>query len=191
MGPPRDRSRRVRPPGIGAAVLVVVLAVLFARYALESPRRIDSPTSSEQVRVERVVDGDTLLLADRTRVRLIGVNTPETVKPDTPPQPWGAEASQFTRDFLARRKVRLEFDEERLDQHGRTLAFVWVGDKLLNEELIRAGLGRAEMHFHYASEKKDRFRAAQQEAKKQQRGIWSNSKSTQRRGGGEEVMSDE
>ncbi len=173
MRAPRDRSRRVRPPRIGVAVLVVVLAVLFARYALESPRQGGESKSFEQVRVERVVDGDTLLLVDRTRVRLIGVNTPETVKPDTPLEPWGAEASQFTRDFLAAGDVRLEFDEERLDQHGRTLAYVWVGDKLLNEELIRAGVGRAEMHFHYASEKKDRFRAAQQEAKKQRRGIWS------------------
>ncbi len=169
---PFDRRRRVRPPRVGLAVLAIILIVLLGRYAVEAPRHDPPPAKLDQVRVERVVDGDTLLLADRTRVRLIGVNTPETVKPDTPPEPWGAEASQFTRDFLADGVARLEFDDERLDQHGRTLAFVWVGDKQLNEELLRAGLARAEFHFRYAPAMKDRFRAAQDEAKRAKRGMW-------------------
>ena len=166
--------RRVRPPRLGAAVVLLVVAILIARYAVESPQRPAPPPRTETQRVERVVDGDTLLLADRTRVRLIGVNTPETVKPDTPPEPWGKEASQFTREFLSGGEVRLEFDEERLDQHGRTLAYVWVGERMLNEELLRAGLARAEMHFRYDGAKKDRFRAAQQAAKKAKLGLWSN-----------------
>jgi len=172
MRPPWDRRRRVRPPRIGVAVLILVMAVLLSRYAIDRPQRDAAPSSLDPARVERVVDGDTLLLADRTRVRLIGVDTPETVKPDTPPEPWGAEASQFTREFIAAGSVRLEFDEERLDQHGRTLAYVWVGDQMLNEELLRAGLARAEFHFRYDPKKKDRFRAAQKEAKQAQRGLW-------------------
>jgi len=169
--------RRVRPPRVAAALILVLLAILAARYVGESPPAAAPPgasTKTEMRRVERVVDGDTLLLDDRTRVRLIGVNTPETVKPDTPPEPWGAEASQFTRDFVAGGEVRLEYDDERLDQFGRTLAFVWVGDRLLNEELLRAGLGHAEMHFRYDDAKKSRFREAQREARQAKRGIWSN-----------------
>lgn len=166
--------RRVRPPRLGAAVVLLLLAILLARYAVESPRRPGAPPLADTYQVERVVDGDTLLLADRTRVRLIGVDTPETVKPDVPPEPWGAEASRFTRDFISAGEVRLEFDEERLDQHGRTLAYVWVGDRMLNEELLRAGLARAEMHFRYDEAKKSRFRQAQKEAKQAQRGLWSN-----------------
>ena len=168
----RNDRRRVRPPRVALALVLLMLIVLAARYRGEPAPNVAAP-AGEAVRIERVVDGDTLLLADRTRVRLIGVNTPETVKPDTPPQPWGAEASEFTKKFLQGREPRLEYDDERLDQHGRTLAYVWVDDRMLNEELLRAGLARAEMHFHYSSTKKDRFRKAQQEAKQARLGLWS------------------
>ena len=111
------------------------MARLPARAA---PR--DLPEGVYQVR--RVVDGDTLLLRDGNRVRLMGVDTPETVKPDHPVEPWGAEATAFTRNFVAAGPVRLAFDRVRLDRFNRYLAYVWVDDKLLNEELLRAGLAR-------------------------------------------------
>ena len=111
-----------------------------------------------------VVDGDTLLLRDGTRIRLMGVDTPETVKPDTPVEPWGPEASEFTRDFVAGGPVRLEFDRERTDRFGRHLAYVWVGNRMLNEELLRAGLARWEPGYHYSQAMKTRFRRAQREA---------------------------
>ncbi|MBX7169092.1 MAG: thermonuclease family protein [Pirellulales bacterium] len=126
-------------------------------------------------RVQRVVDGDTLLLDNDQRVRLIGVDTPESVKPDTPVQPFGKEATAFTRQFLAagQNRVRLEFDQERTDDYGRLLAYVWVGDRMLNEELLRAGLGRALLRHPYSQAMKDRFKAAQQDARRQRLGIWS------------------
>ena len=70
---------------------------------------------------------------------LMGVDTPETVKEDTPVQPWGPEATQFTREFVGdgNSDVRLQFDRERTDRFGRYLAYVWVGDRMLNEELLR------------------------------------------------------
>jgi micrococcal nuclease len=123
--------------------------------------------------VVRVVDGDTILFAPDVRVRLIGVDAPESVKPDHPVEPWGPEASDFTRQFLSGGTARLEYDRERTDSYGRTLAYVWVGDRMLNEELLRAGLARWERHFNYASEIKQRFRAAQEEARRERRGIWS------------------
>lgn len=128
-----------------------------------------------EYRVRRVVDGDTLLLDNDDRVRLLGVDTPESVKPDTPVQPWGKEASDFTRQFIAAtgNRIRLEFDQERTDDYGRLLAYVWVGDRMLNEELLRAGLGRALLRHPYAQERKDRFKAAQRAAQQQQLGIWS------------------
>jgi len=124
--------------------------------------------------VVRVVDGDTIVFAPKMRVRLIGVNTPESVKPDSPVEPWGPEASAFTRKFLASGTAQLEFDRERYDQYGRFLAYVWVGDRMLNEELLRAGLARWERNYNYSVEKKARFRAAQEEARRAGRGIWSN-----------------
>jgi micrococcal nuclease len=88
-------------------------------------------------------------------------------------EPFGPEASAFTKRFLAGGQVRLQFDHERVDQYGRTLAYAWVGDKLLNEELVRQGLARAEMQYHYSQGMKRRFREAQDEARAAHRGIWS------------------
>lgn len=129
-----------------------------------------------EYQVERVVDGDTLLLsAGHTRVRLQGIDTPETVKEDSPVEPWGPEASAFAKDFIAAAggRVRIEVDGEPRDQHGRYLAFVWHGDRMLNEELLRAGLARARLQYDYGSAKKSRFRRAQRDAQQAARGIWS------------------
>lgn len=127
--------------------------------------------------VERAVDGDTLLLKSRARVRLEGVDTPETVREDYPVEPWGPEASAYTKQFLrdANYRVRLTFGNERVDDYGRFLAFVWHDDRLLNEELIRNGLARARLRYHYSEAMKRRFRLAQEEAQRAKRGIWSDS----------------
>jgi micrococcal nuclease len=103
----------------------------------------------------------------------MGVDTPETVKPESPVEPWGPEASAFTRDFVAAGEVRLTFDRERVDRYGRMLSYAWVGKRMLNEELVRAGLAEYEPQFQYAQEMKQRFRAAQDEAKMAKRGLWS------------------
>ena len=78
------------------------------------------------MRVTRVVDGDTIevRLGGRVEdVRLIGVDTPETVKPDTPVQCFGPRASHFTQRRLDGRRVRLVFGAERRDVYGRLLAY--------------------------------------------------------------------
>jgi micrococcal nuclease len=168
----RARNRRL----IGRGATVLALAVIAALQSwrgcsLEELRRPPLPEGHYQVR--RVVDGDTLLMQDHKRVRLMGVDTPETVKEDTPVQPWGPEATTFTREFVESGEVRLQFDRERLDRFGRYLAYVWVGDRMLNEELLRAGLARWEQGYHYSQSMKNRFRKAQREAQQAKRGIWS------------------
>lgn len=168
----RPFSRSYR--SIWAWVVVAVLVLL--RYFSTEPAPLP-PTvvDGETYRVRRVVDGDTLLLESGERLRLQGLDAPETVKEDTPVQPWGPEASQFTRDFIeaAEGRVRVTFGPEREDQYGRLLGFVWHGDRLLNEELIREGLARAKLGYRYSGVMKRRFEAAQQEAKRAGRGIWS------------------
>jgi len=156
-----------------ALLAVVVLAAL--RWLFGEPAAAPPPTNLPEGNyvVERVVDGDTLLVRDLGRVRLMGINAPESVKPDHPVEPYGPEASAFTKQFVSQGRVRLQFDRERVDQYGRTLAYAWVGDKLLNEEIIRAGLARAEMQYHYSQAMKKRFREAQDEARQAKRGIWS------------------
>ena len=168
-----SRRRTLRPQS--AALFVLVLAALAAArwwYGDAEPSRPESLAEGVH-RVQRVVDGDTLLLANDARIRLIGADTPETVKPNWPVEPWGPEATEFTKEFVADGEVWLRFDRERQDRYGRFLAYVWVGDRMLNEELIRAGLAKAEMGFRYSSSMKTRFRQAEQEARADQRGIWS------------------
>ena len=131
--------------------------------------------------VSRAVDGDTLLLTNGQRVRLLGVDTPETVKPNTPVEPFGPEASAYTKQALAEygNRVYLRLDRERTDKFGRTLAFVYLGEsdappaRLLNEELVQAGLGRALLSFNYSAPMKRRLAKAQADAKANRRGIWS------------------
>lgn len=96
-------------------------------------------------RVVRVIDGDTIEARIEGRaedVRLIGVDTPETVKPDTPVQCFGERASRFTKRRLTGQRVRLVFGVERRDVYGRLLAYVYLREQLFNSTLVRRGLAR-------------------------------------------------
>jgi len=98
--------------------------------------------SRDNALVTRVVDGDTVEARFGGRpltVRLIGIDTPESVAPDQPVQCFAHQASAYTTERLEGARVRLQFDLERIDPFGRTLAYVWQGDELFNETLVREG----------------------------------------------------
>lgn len=164
--------------------LALLILLIGSRWWRDQPppRTIEQPEVATQgdlpairlkVHVKRVVDGDTLLLQTGERLRLIGIDTPESVKPDTPPEPFSHEASVFTKRLVEGRDVRLEFDRHREDQYGRTLAYVYVDDLLLNEEIVRQGFSRAETRFPFRSDFQRRFVEAEKEARAAKRGIWS------------------
>lgn len=168
------RPLRRRWPTTPTTLLLLVLLALAARLSFPPTKGPPALPEAERLhRVARVVDGDTLLLDSGQRVRLIGVDTPETVHPQRPPEPLGPEASEFTRRLVEGRQVRLEFDRERWDAYQRVLAYVYVDALLLNEELIRAGLSRAHTAFPFRSDMQRRFRAAEAEARAARRGLWS------------------
>ena len=180
FGRPRSsRSRRSRYRPFNPIVLLVIIVLLiFFRGILQkgSHHLNDDATLSEGIYlVERVIDGDTLKLANGETVRLIGIDTPETVKPAAAVERFGREATAFTTTFLQDHsfQVRLSFDSVRRDKYGRLLAYVWGGDRLLNEELVRAGLAHVETEYSYSRAMKDRLLIAESEAKKNRRGIWS------------------
>lgn len=160
-----------RRPRHAAWVLAVLVLLAVLRLQRE-PVHVPPVSEAGIAHVQRVVDGDTLLLTGGERVRLIGVDTPESVKPDAPVEPLGREASDFTKRMAEGKDVRLEFDRERVDQYGRTLAFVYVGDLFLNEELIRQGYSRAETRFPFRSDLQRRFKEVEEEAREARRGIW-------------------
>ncbi len=93
----------------------------------------------------RVVDGDTIVASvdsEDEYVRYIGVDTPETVKPDTPVQCFGPNASDENHRLVEGRTVRLVFDREARDDYGRLLAYVYAGRRFVNAELVRGGYAR-------------------------------------------------
>jgi micrococcal nuclease len=97
------------------------------------------------VSVTGVVDGDTIDVTwagHRERVRLLGVDTPETVDPRRPVGCYGEEASAFTHRRLQGRRVRLTFDRQRRDRYGRLLAYVDVDGQPFNDELLTGGYAR-------------------------------------------------
>jgi micrococcal nuclease len=124
--------------------------------------------------VTRTVDGDTIHVTLRGHdlvVRLIGIDTPETVDPSQPAQCFGEQASRFTHRSLTGRTVGLEFDAERHDRYGRTLAYVWLGDRLFNRRLVAGGYAAVDTfppNVRYV----DVFTAAQAAAERDGRGLW-------------------
>lgn len=128
----------------GSLFLLVMVALVLLR-PWENVRLSDDEPRSATAYVTRAVDGDTIevrLDGETEDVRYIGVDTPETVKPDTPVQCFGPQASRFNHRLVERRRVRLVFGEERRDVYGRLLAYVYLQGRFVNAELVRRGLAR-------------------------------------------------
>jgi micrococcal nuclease len=141
-----------------------------------SDERPTSPTQIEATQplhgVTRVIDGDTVVLQNIGTVRLIGVDTPESVDPRRPVEYFGKEASDFTRQIATGKQVTLGFDQDRTDRFGRTLAYVYLQPEnlLLNAEIIRQGYGHAYTAFPFRMS--EEFRALEREAREAGRGLW-------------------
>ncbi len=122
----------------------------------------------------RVIDGDTIVVdinGKQERVRLIGVDTPETVHPEKPVEYFGKEASEFTKRMVEGKKVRLEYDWQDRDKYGRLLAYVYLTDgTFLNAEIIKQGYGFAYTRFPFKY--LEEFRGYEREARENGRGLW-------------------
>jgi micrococcal nuclease len=148
-------------PGLGAVALLVIAALLAARVwvggggsSSEEGDHADGTPAGHAVsaRVVRVIDGDTIEVSiggSDEDVRYIGIDTPETVKPDTPVQCFGPQASAENHRLVDGRTVRLVFDRERRDVYGRLLAYVYAKtggeagrSRFVNATLVRDGYAR-------------------------------------------------
>lgn len=183
--PRKERKTfRKRPPHwVSLAILAVILIVgRFAQLHYNNGDDDPLPLAEETYQVERAVDGDTIIVIDqgeRRRVRLIGIDTPEVFDKSgsgerlATPVPFGPEASNFTKDFISGGQVQLRFGRRRVDQYDRWLAYVFVNDRMLNEELARAGLAKAKTYAGDESPLSRRIETAEAEAQQARRGIWS------------------
>lgn len=185
---PPVRRHRLRPLA-GLALASITLAGCSDSGA--PPATMDVPATQARAPqgevltdlvVERVVDGDTLRVdidGRSTPVRLIGLDTPETVKPDSPVECFGPEASDFATRLLTGQPVVLEFDDSqgRVDTYDRVLAYVWrvLPDgslRLANEEIVAGGYGRERQYGPTPYAWREALTAAQDAALEQQRGLW-------------------
>lgn len=126
-------------------------------------------------KVKRVVDGDTFVImmaGKEEKVRLIGVDTPESVKPNTPVQDYAIEASNYTKELIDGKNVKLEFDVGERDNYRRILAYVYLEDgRMLNEILVGNGYAKVMTvppNVKYA----DKFMDLERTARKEKKGLW-------------------
>lgn len=135
-----------------------------------------TPGQKATAQVLRVVDGDTIIVRPdkggaAVRVRYIGVDTPESVKPDTPVECFGKEAAAANRRLVDGRQVELVSDRERYDKFGRTLAFVYVDGKFVNAELIKNGFAET-IEVPPNTSKAAEFAALERVAIRTRKGLW-------------------
>lgn len=134
--------------------------------------------AKEQVEIVRVVDGDTVVVKfnDGTteKVRMLLVDTPESVHPTKGSQPFGKEASDYTKKMLAEgKKVTLEIGNPERDKYNRLLGYIWVDGMNFNKKLIEEGYARVAYVEPPNTKYSDEFHEAQEQAKKQKLRIWS------------------
>ncbi len=151
------------------------VATEIPQQIAEASREGMYPNGFIQAKVSKVTDGDTLEISYRGKeykVRLLDVDTPESVKPGTPVQPYAKEASRYTGDKVLNRQVRLVFDKGLKDRYERLLAFVILEDgTFLNAALVSEGYARVETVSPNTTHKKY-FEGLQEEAINNKKGLW-------------------
>jgi endonuclease YncB( thermonuclease family) len=164
---------------------LLAMPVLGTGSTTDQETRLVSSAQSKESRnpiaekrmVIRVIDGDTIVVHPNEKVRLIGVDAPETVHLKRTAQCFGKDAKEFTRSLVERRTIRLVLDESNAarnhkDRYGRTLAYVYFDDgTMLNAELIRRGYAHAYTRFPFRHAVE--FRQLERTARSQAVGLWT------------------
>ncbi|WP_246202585.1 thermonuclease family protein [Virgibacillus doumboii] len=139
----------------------------------ESP----APSAAKKATVKRVVDGDTVEIkynGSVEDVRLLLVDTPETVHPSKPVQPVGPKASTFAKNTLTQGEtIKIEFDGPKRDHYDRLLGYIWDDGKNFNKMLLKKGLARYAYVYDPPYTHQQTFQQAESYAKSRDLGIWS------------------
>ena len=156
-------------------LLALAALALLVAFAVGTCGGQATPTGPFKARVTRVVDGDTIVVdgpGGSERVRYIGVDTPESVKPNTPVQCYAKAASQLNKQLVSGKTVVLTPGREARDRYGRLLAYVKTEDGLdVNAQLIKLGAART-LSISPNTERAGEFAALQANARNQQAGLW-------------------
>jgi micrococcal nuclease len=153
-----------RTPFVPISLALLTLAV--AATGVVSCMRADAGAA-----VGKVFDGDSILLSDGREIRYIGIDAPETGG-NRPAEYGGDLAADANEGLIDSKDVRLEFDRELTDHYGRTLAYVYVGEVMVNRELVRSGVALAVPYPPNLKHEKELFEAMD-EARRAGRGLWA------------------
>ena len=152
-------------------IVLLTLVILLSHPIFQ---RFDDYYDTSEVIVFRVIDGDTFELEDGTRIRLIGIDTPESVSPDESKNTvYGTIASDFTKSLIEGRTVTLEYDIDLTDEYGRTLAYVYLENRqMLQEVLLKEGYART-MTISPNTRYEEIFRTLEGQAMYTETGFWA------------------
>jgi len=135
-----------------------------------------APALPHDAIVRRIIDGDTIQLTSGQMVRYLGIDAPEVRRREgtrwvMDPQPFSEAATEANRRMVQGQRIHLEYDARTRDRFGRLLAYVSVGETMVNEELLKEGYAR---RLVIPPEEKytNRLRAAEDEARRERRGLW-------------------
>ena len=158
------------------AIMLIASMIVFGQVSAPKTYPIEDFTKDTAHQVIDIIDGDTIKInyqGKLTTVHLIGVDTPETVHPQKPVEPFGKEATYFLKNLLLDESVYLRFDVQKTDKFGRTLAYLYrAPDGLfVNLELVRQGYGKVYTVFPFKH--KTLFQHYGGQAQKAGRGLWN------------------
>ena len=147
--------------------ILLLLAAVLAWACDQAPQ-----PPPQKARVIKVIDGDTLVLESKARVRLLGIDAPEMEREGRPAEFQAHQAKAYLAQLVEGKEVRLEYGPLRYDQYGRLLAHVFLADNTLVEAaLLRQGLARVYFHPQNLGHR-EVLLAAQSEAMDARRGLW-------------------
>lgn len=166
-------TKRYKKLSIGACI---ILSGVLMTYITQYTNIQTNPTLSNVYKVTAVFDGDTIevtMNGQPEKVRFIGVDTPETRDPRKVVQCFGKAASDFTKQKLAGKTVRLELDplSSNRDRYNRLLRYVYIDNSLINADIIEQGYGFSYTSFPFT--KTEQFKQLERKAREQNRGLWS------------------
>lgn len=164
-------AKTVESPSPTAMPSVSPSADVLSESIIASGSGVLSSSGRTKVKVIRVVDGDTIQIEGGQTVRYIGIDTPETVKPATPVQCFGKEASNKNKELVEGKEIEMEKDVSETDRYGRLLRYIYMGDVMVNKYLVDEG-------FAYSSsyppdvKYQEIFKEAQKAAQEAKKGLW-------------------
>jgi len=154
-----------------AFIYGVILLIITYSTTGDDGNSLGETQNNTTVLVTRIVDGDTIKLDTGETVRYIGIDTPETKHPNEPVGCYGEAAAEKNSDLVLNKLVRLEKDVSETDRYGRLLRYVWIGDEMINEVLVKEGFARS-ASFPPDIMYQERFRTAEEEARDKRLGLW-------------------